>query len=316
MTEDRFIRRHSKTWKQLEELLSMLQKNKSDKTDFNTLKDLDRLYRQISAHLSYAQTYFPDSQAYQYLNTLVARGHNHFYTRKKGSLRSIAAFFLHDIPCAIISNSRFFIISCCIFLLAALFSFATTWIDGKNAYIFLPAQFIQNMNPEGAGSSGWDHPVMSGLIMSNNIYVSLLCFAYGISLGIGTIYILAKNGFLLGSLSAVAMKQGTALTYWSLILPHGIIELCAIFISGAAGLKIGWSLIRPGSYTRRDALMLAAKDALKLIGIVVVMLIVAGIIEGFFTPSSISPVSKLVFAACTGIFLIGYFLSGLRRLRN
>ncbi|MGE4283597.1 MAG: stage II sporulation protein M [Clostridia bacterium] len=315
MTEDHFIHRHIKTWKQLEELLALLQNNRLRKVDLNTLKNLDRLYRQTSAHLSYAQTYFPNSEACQYLNNLISRGHNYFYTRKKGSIKNAVTFFIYDIPYIIIKNWRFLIVSCAVFFIAFLFSYAYTWIEPKNAYVFLPSQLIHNLNLEGKGLDNIDSPIISGVIMSNNIYVSLLCFAYGISLGIGTIYVLLTNGFLLGALSAVAVKQGAALTYWSLILPHGIIELCAIFISGAAGLKIGYSLIHPGNYKRWDALTISSKEALKLIGIVIPMLIVAGFIEGFLTPSALSPHNKLIFAAFTGIFLTAYFAIGLAKPR-
>ncbi|NLY43872.1 MAG: stage II sporulation protein M [Clostridiaceae bacterium] len=310
MTEDRFIHMHSNTWKQFEDILNTIQKKGYEKTSFSMLRTLDYLYRQVSGHLAYAQTFFPDSEVYHYLNNIVSRGHNCFYTRKKNSIGSILFFYLKDVPRTLISNWRFFAISCALFLMASLFSFAYTWQDTKNAYVFLPEQIIEGLQIKEQGNTGWNHPIMSGIIMTNNIRVALLAFAYGISIGIGTIYILLQNGFILGSLSALAMKQGAALVYWSLILPHGIIELCAIFISGAAGLKIGYRLLRPGQYSRKDALVIAGKEALKLMGLVVPMLIIAGIIEGFITPSSFSPYSKLAFAGFTFLLLLAYLSLG------
>lgn len=310
MTEDQFIRRHSNVWKQFEEILNTIQKSGYEKAPFSALRRLDHLYRQVSGHLSYAQTFFPDSEVYHYLNNMVSRGHNCFYTRKKGNFKSIFNFYLEDIPHTLISNWRFFVISCALFFIASLFSFAYTWQDTKNAYVFLPELIIEGLQIEEQNHTNWDHPVMSGIIMTNNIRVALLAFAYGISIGIGTLYILLQNSFLLGSLSALAIKQGSALIYWSLILPHGIIELLAIFISGAAGLKIGYVLLRPGQYSRKDALVIAGKETLKLMGLVIPMLIIAGIIEGFITPSSLSPYSKLIFAGFTGILLPVYLYLG------
>jgi uncharacterized membrane protein SpoIIM required for sporulation len=277
---------------------------------FNDLKNFDRLHRQVSAHLSYARTYFPNSQVCGYLNSIVAKSHNYYYIRKKGSPKSIIQFYRTDIPRIIAQNWRFIAVSLGFFLAASLFSYIFTMVDTKNAYTFLPQQMVEGLNIREGGAAQWDNAVMSSYIMSNNIYVTLQAFAYGISLGAGTAYILLMNGFLLGSLSALAVKQGASLLYWSLILPHGVIELSAIFIAGAAGLKIGYGIIRPGAYRRRDALVISVKEALKMMGIVVPMLVAAGIIEGFLTPSSLSPQFKLIFAAATGILLLAYFVPG------
>lgn len=308
MTEGQFLRKHSNTWRQLEETINLVVKKGPQNIDFHTLKKLNRLYREASAHLSYAQTFFPESQTCLYLNDIISRCHNYIYNRKKGNVKGAIQLCVKYIPRTISANKHFIAVSFGVFLLASLFSYVFTIMDANNAYVFLPAQLIESLNIKESAARHWDNPVMSGLIMSNNIYVALKAFAYGIFLCVGTIYILLQNGLLLGSLSALAVSQGDALTYWSLILPHGIIELCAIFISGAAGLKIGYSIIRPGDYKRSSALIMAGEDALKMMGIVVPMLIIAGIIEGFFTPSSISPNGKLLFAAVTGILLFLYFL--------
>jgi uncharacterized membrane protein SpoIIM required for sporulation len=92
-----------------------------------------------------------------------------------------------------------------------------------------------------------------------------------------------------------------------LILPHGIIELTAIFISGAAGLIIAKHLLLPGQYSRKDSLIAGTKQAVSLLAGVVILLIIAGLIEGFFTPLNISPISKLSFAALTAILLAAYY---------
>lgn len=309
MTEDRFIRRHQEVWKQLDELLlSIRKKGGPQKLDFPTLEKLDRLYRQASGHLSYAQTYFPDSQTAQYLNGIVSRAHHQIYSTKKGSMGDILKFYRRDIPHIIRKNWIFLVVSFSIFMLAALFSFVYTWNGPQTAFVFLPSDMVRNLDLEKSGPVQWDNPVMSSVIMANNIYVSLLAFAYGISLGLGTGYVLIQNGLLLGSLSALAMKQGAALLYWSLILPHGVIELTAIFLSGAAGLKIGYAFIDPGPYRRRDALVVQGRESLKIMGVVIPMLVLAAIIEGFITPSSLSPIPKLLFAAFTGLVMLVYFL--------
>jgi uncharacterized membrane protein SpoIIM required for sporulation len=143
--------------------------------------------------------------------------------------------------------------------------------------------------------------------MFNNISVSLRAFVFGITLGLGTIYVLFMNGALLGALTALMYMYGSPKHYWSLILPHGVIELTAIFISGAAGLIIAKSILLPGEFTRKHSLIKGAKKAVSLVMGVVLMLVVAGIIEGFFTPLAISENVKLAFAAVTAIILAIYF---------
>ena len=137
------------------------------------------------------------------------------------------------------------------FMAGAIFSFLFIWFQSSSAVYFLPQGLVENMDIQESGTVQWNHPIMSGFIMTNNLYVALQAFVYGISAGVGTAYILLSNGLLLGALSALAIQQGQALVYWSLILPHGIIELAAIFLSGAAGLKIGYALIRPQPYRRK-----------------------------------------------------------------
>jgi len=118
---------------------------------------------------------------------------------------------------------------------------------------------------------------------------------------------------MLGSLAAIFTAKGESLVFWSLILPHGIWELTAVFIAGGAGLKLGYSLIRPGVYRRQDALLTASRSVTGHITLTVILLIAAGIIEGFFTPSHIDPVLKLLFAAVTAVVLIFLYIGSLKR---
>jgi uncharacterized membrane protein SpoIIM required for sporulation len=115
------------------------------------------------------------------------------------------------------------------------------------------------------------------------------------------------NGFLMGALASLFTGYEKSLLFWSLILPHGIWELTAIFIAGGAGLRIGYSLIRPGAYSRRDALVTTARSVLGLMGMAALLLVMAAIIEGFFTPLPIRAEIKLLVAFLTTLPLIWYF---------
>jgi uncharacterized membrane protein SpoIIM required for sporulation len=309
MKEAKFIKQHSDTWKALENILS----GKSNMLNaFEIMEKRMNLYRAVCRHLSYAQTYYPDSSLCTYLARLTSEAHAAIYVHTQK--RSIWGFLSRGLPGAIRTNSRFILVSAAVFGGAALISFAVSLFNPDIASVFLPAELqdmVQNTNPEPQASvDSWISPLMSGYIMVNNIYVSVLALGLGLTCGIGTIYVLATNGFLLGSLAAVYAANGGSLVFWSLILPHGVWELTAIAIAGGIGLKIGYSLIRPGIYKRSDSLLMAARSSISLIALIVIMLIVAGIIEGFFTPSNVSPTLKLAFAAATIIPLTLYLRLG------
>jgi uncharacterized membrane protein SpoIIM required for sporulation len=149
---------------------------------------------------------------------------------------------------------------------------------------------------------------ISSAVISNNIKVSITAFAGGVTFGLLTVYALVTNGLMLGALGAYfSTSPARARDFWSLILPHGIIELTAISIAGAAGLILGWAMIAPGNLSRWDSLRKASREALPLVGGVAAMLILAGLIEGFFTPSPLSASVKLLFSALTAVGLVFYF---------
>jgi uncharacterized membrane protein SpoIIM required for sporulation len=151
--------------------------------------------------------------------------------------------------------------------------------------------------------------MFSSFIMTNNIRVSFLAFALGITAGVGTVYVLFYNGMIIGALTAVVISGGESqASFWAMILPHGFIELTAIFISGAAGLMIGKAILIPGRLKRKDSAVKAAKKAAYFIPAIVIMLIAAGIIEGYFTPLKLSPVIKLMFAFVTLAGMVVYYI--------
>jgi uncharacterized membrane protein SpoIIM required for sporulation len=145
------------------------------------------------------------------------------------------------------------------------------------------------------------------MIMTNNITVSFMAFALGITFGVGTVYVLLFNGLLLGTLAALCYTHDLSIPFWSFVLPHGVIELTAILIAGAAGLLLAAALLAPGDLPRRQALVQTAKQSVHLVLGCVPLLIAAGLIEGFFSPASLSPALKFFTAGCF-LFLLLFYL--------
>ena len=151
---------------------------------------------------------------------------------------------------------------------------------------------------------------MSAMIMTNNIQVAILAFAGGITFGLLTVYILIYNGLIIGALAAIFWNYGNSYVFWAFILPHGVIELIAIFIAGGAGLLMGYKLFVPGPFSRASHLKTQAKRSVMLMLGTVPIFIIAGIIEGFITPGSFSLEMKYAVAGLTFVGITAYVLLG------
>lgn len=307
MKEEQFIKINSNTWKQLEDLTSLINKKGIKALPSQEVKKFLSIFRQTSHHLAYARTHYKAGSTVTYLNSLLSKAHSHVYGVKKFSIKELSSYITYSFPSLLKEYKWYVIAAFSCFAVGMLLSLALVLTDINTAKFFLPEQYINSAGASRDANAQWNYPLMSSQIMVNNILVSLRAFVFGITLGLGTIYVLFFNGAMLGSLTGLMYLKGNPLQYWSLILPHGVIELTAIFISGAAGLLIAKSMLLPGEHSRKDAIVKGAKQAASLLLGVVLMLVIAGIIEGFFTPLNIPEVSKLVFAGVTAVVLGAYF---------
>ncbi|MFZ0970274.1 MAG: stage II sporulation protein M, partial [Candidatus Acidiferrales bacterium] len=157
-------------------------------------------------------------------------------------------------------------------------------------------------------------PAAASGIMVNNMVVGFVTFAYGITLGIGTVWMMALNGILIGVVGAATWKAGMASQLWSFVAPHGVIELPAIFIAGGAGFEIARGMLFPGLLPRGESLARAGGRAARLLLGTIPMLFVAGIIEAFLSPSDIPHALKYLFAGVMFTLLMMY-LNFSRRAR-
>lgn len=214
-----------------------------------------------------------------------------------------------EFPLLVTGNIRPIILAMAVFLFGTLFSFILTVISADNAAAFLSSGTVEEiLNRDLAEHAvDWDAGIQSNFIFTNNIRVSILVFVLGITLGAGSAYILLYNGYMLGSLAGLSFIKNENIYFWALILPHGIIELIAVFICGGAGFIIGYSLINPGKYSRKDSFIIKGEIALKLVVGTIPLFIVAGLIEGYFTPTrKVTESFKLIFSAFTLVLFILY----------
>jgi uncharacterized membrane protein SpoIIM required for sporulation len=157
----------------------------------------------------------------------------------------------------------------------------------------------------------WTHSILgmkpqaSSRIMTNNISVSFTAFAMGLSAGVGTLYMMFFNGFLIGVIGAACWASGMSMELWSFVAPHGVLELPAIFMGGGAGLKIAQGFLFPGVLPRKESLLRAGKEGTILVLGTIPILIIAAVIEAFVSPTHIAV--SLKFSMAAGLFILLLF---------
>ena len=268
------------------------------------------LYRRATSDLAVARRDFPDDRCVPYLNALVTRAHAGIYQSAPLKRNIIRHFFLCGFPTLFRANLPFVAAA---FLMFVVGFIAAYWIALENqglAEKLAPQHLVETIHDKEMWTDvpALQRNLFASFVMTNNIRVAFAAFALGITFMIGTMYILAFNGVFIGVIAGLCHVHGLALPLWSFVSPHGYIELTTIFIAGGAGLKMGYALIAPGFLTRKQALTDAAKVAVQLIGGCVVLLVIAGVIEGFISPSSLPPFVKIGFGFVTGVLLFCYLL--------
>lgn len=315
MEEREFVAGSKAIWERLASAVKETRERGVGRVGAGTLKRMHEDYRHAAADLAYAQTHYPGSETIAYLNRLVAFAHGELYGTPPRRLRVAWDFLIAGYPRLIRKNWRAVAISSAVFMVASVLGFSLAFTNYPLARVLLPAEYRDSIGDsiERGGNEGSNEemaelaPVFSAYITSNNIQVSLLAFAGGMTFGALTTYALTMNGLLLGVLAGMFTKGGGALGFWALIVPHGALELPAIMLAGAAGLVLARALLFPGDLTRADALRANSGDAVRLVTGAIPLFIIAGLIEAFLTPrGGIDPALKIAFGAIVFLLLMAY----------
>lgn len=311
MNIKQFIKQYRENWNELEKLISTLPKRKNKLSPKDIYK-FNTLYKKASQHLSYSQTYFPNEEITVYLNGLVSQAHNLLYKDQTSSFKQIKHFFGTKFIGLLLFQWKFIIAAMILFCLGAFGSFLSVMDDPLHIHSILPENIAKGVDPQQIGGNGEaiDSPFMSAAIMTNNIQVAILAFASGVTFGLLTIYVLIYNGIIVGALAGLFWHSGNTYEFWAFIVPHGMVELTAIFIAGGAGLLMGYKLFVPGNYSRIYQLKQQAKHSVQLLLGTIPLFIIAGLIEGYITIASISLEAKYIVAFLTVIGMVVYMIIG------
>lgn len=312
MNPDTFIERGRPTWQELEALVRRAQRALGT-LDGGDVDALGRLYRVATADLAIAQRDFPKHRVTIYLNQLAGRAHAVIYRDRPLRWQNLVRFYRTDFPRVYRALLPWTIPAFLLLAVPMIIMFFVAWANPESM-IVVGGEGIRDTIEQVKRGELWTEiapavrSAAAGLILTNNIQVMFLTFAGGVTAGLLTLWVLVSNGLSLGGIFGLLQAYGMAGGLLDFVVAHGFIELSVIFVAGGCGLYIGDGLVRPGLVSRRQALVERARVAVRVILASMPLLVIAGLIEGFVSPSGLPFVVKLGIGLATGIALYAWWL--------
>jgi uncharacterized membrane protein SpoIIM required for sporulation len=308
MISTRWIEKRRPHWNRLEQLVNLSGRGGVSALSPTDLQGLALLYRQIAADLASVREDSTSTNTAHYLNQLLGRAHNIIYMGRKTESRNILTFYRYTYPAIFretLSNS---VAAFLIFLCAAVAGCLLSLNDPSFPRHILGPGMIQSIEQHKMWTDSivTVKPVASSQILTNNLTVSIMTYALGITAGIGTVWMMLLNGLLIGVVGTACWQGHMSLMLWSFVAAHGVLELPAIFIAGGAGFIIARGLLFPGALPRGESLVRAGRLSAKLFFGTIPLLLIAGLIEGFISPSDLPIGLKFGLAAGSLTLLVLY----------
>ena len=285
---DQFIRVNQPLWDRLDQLVRRAGSNPR-RLSAAELDELVAGYERVSTHLSLARTQLRDPGLVGALTGLTARAGAVVYGHQARTWRALGRFFTDTFPAAV-WHVRIFLLIATVLFVAPAIVFAL-WLGNSPAALDVAAPPVLREAYVEEDFENYYSSAASGQfaaqVTTNNIRVGMMAFASGILLCLPTVYVLIANGVNLGGAWGLFIAAAQQPKFWGLIVPHGLLELTAVFVAGAVGLRLGWTLIDPGDRPRGEALTEEGRRAISVVLGLVVVFSVAGAIEGFVTGSGL-----------------------------
>jgi uncharacterized membrane protein SpoIIM required for sporulation len=317
MTLGTFVRKNRPRWQELEAMIGLMESRSPRVRHRAFLHELSSAYRATAADLAFAQTHYRGSTVLLFLHQLVGRAHNQIYRSRALSLKEAVHFFRREIPEATRHHLTAVSWAALVFVTGIMLGLSAVQVDERSATLLVPTQILDSIYSgrmwTGPIMSVLPAPVMSTMLVTNNITVALLAFVGGLTFGVVSFWILFFNGVMLGMVFKLCAKYGLLGPLAGFIATHGFLEISAVILAGGAGFVMANALLRPGEYSRRDALSVKARAAVRMAAATVPALIVAGCLEAFVSPSNLPISVKAAIGLATGGCFWLYLLGPARR---
>lgn len=286
-----WLQQRADHWQQLHRRLRQV--NTQARVDAGALRELVTGFRALGRDLALARATLPGAAITRQLESLYTQVHAVIYRRPYALSRALLQLLREQVPARVHELRGALQAVAGLFVLSALLGWMLVWQFPELAGLFASEQMINQVQQGNLWTDGLINVVpsawLSVSIMSNNIAVSLFAFTLGALYGLGTIYIIALNGLMLGGVFALTAHYGLAGRLFTFIIAHGVVELSIICLAGAAGFALGEALIHPGARRRAVAFQNAVGHAAQLLPVCVVFLVGAGLIEGYVSPDDSYP---------------------------
>jgi len=303
---DAFVAAHQGEWSRLEHLA---RHGSSSGAEADELLDL---YQRVATHLSVVRSSVPDPSLVTYLSSLLARARTRSAGTRSVAWSDLRGFFTETFPAVLYRTRRWWIITALVNVGLAVVigwwflshpQFESSLMSASEIEKLVNTDF-ESYYSEFAATN------FAALVWTHNAWLTAICIALGV-LGVPVVYLLFENVLNLGFMGAIMINHDRGALFFGLILPHGLLELTAVFVAGATGLRLFWAWVEPGSRTRSRALAEEGRAAMAVALGLVVVLAVSGVVEAFVTPSPLPTwarisIGVLVEAAfLTYVFTVG-----------
>ncbi len=256
MNERDFVNKKRADWDRLAALIALASRKSVKRLGREDVRQLGPLYRRVSSDLAYARLHATSGDLVEHLNALVGRAHALMFEaeRSRSATQSLAHFYVHEFPVLLQKRIWYFLTAVGFTLAGAAFAYWLVITHPDKLNLFIPEMFRSSVEVWKSGKVASEaYSSQSAFLFTNNMKVGMIACGLGCLAGIPTAEALFNNGATLGALSALMTQVHRHDTFWPGILPHGIAELTAIFICGAAGFILGMSLVFPGQYHRVES---------------------------------------------------------------
>ncbi len=301
MDIDAFVAAHARRWHRLEEL------SRSRRLSGPEADELVDAYQEVATHLSVVRSAAPDAALVAYLSGVLAKARTRTTGTRTASWRDVGTFLGATFPAALYRLRRWWIATALINVAVA--AVMTWWLvghPGATSSLLTPAEIEQLVDVDFESYySEYAASHFAAQVWTNNAWVAALCVALGV-FGLPVVWLLFQNVANVAIIGALMIQNDRAGVFFGLILPHGLLELTAVFVAAGVGLRMFWSWVDPGERTRAQSLGHESRSAVAVALGLVLVLFVSGVIEAFVTPSPLPTWARLTIGVVAEVAFLGY----------